>query len=1383
MSKRGPNNSADEATTLLHDNGTAYGTSIEPQISNIPRHSNKTNERKLDTFTGVFIPTSLNILSILMFLRFGFIVGQAGILGALGLLILSYTIDSLTVMSVSAIATNGTVKGGGAYYMISRSLGPEFGGAIGIIFFIGQILNSSLNVVGFIEPLLVNFGRIDGDLFQLLPVGYFWQLLYSTLLLALCTGIALVGSKLVSKTALWLFLVLLFSTLTIPLSSIFVKPFYPLPAPDDNIFYTGLSFQTFKQNLLPHFTSGAAGSVQPIDQPETFRNMFGIFFPATAGIFAGASMSGELKNPSKSIPQGTIRGLLITFCLYAIVIVSLGSSIPRNLLYKDIKVIQTVNIQGYIIILGELSTSLFSVIMGIVGSASLLTAISNDKIIPGLTIFSNTKKTDHQKQVTRRISILATWFLAQLFLFADINQIATFITMAFLMTFMVTNLACLLLKIGSAPNFRPSFKYFSSKTAFFGLLTSVVAMFIVDGMSASMVIILLLVLIILIHYTTPPLRFGDISQLLIYHQVRKYLLRLKLNMSVKYWRPQILLLCDNPRSSWNLIGFCNHLKKGGLYILGHVVILNDDTKSHNDKENDIDFSVNTYKEVQKQKAAWVKLRDMSKIKAFVQIAIGPSLPWGVRNVYLGSGLGGMRPNITVLGFYDFVKHGLELPTLSSFKNKSKLFNQLPTDECREEQKVSINQWVQIIEDLIIMQATVAVSANFNSLDLPKVKNPHFWSQPSNFLKDDPPKKYIDLYPIQMSSINHTKDGKSVLSTNFDTYTLILQLGSILSTVPEWKYSNHRLRIIVFVENKSEIEDERSRLVGLISSLRIEAKVKVVCLDDLSLNSYNYIVRGYSKNASNKLDYDRIDKTLKNDQWWKNLTNARNTLKELEKQKLSRKKKAQQQQEAQGFPILGLNNAQKTGNDSFEPKDVRNRRYTISNLHDRGLSLSFNMKSQGGAEFFKYELSDSDNESDSFSEDEDEDEDEDNDISDEEPEYINNGLGTDSPVNASSLGRLARIENSPMLRSGYNSRLNLNSRYKDQLELGTRSSDQVSIRSSRSNLRPNFVSVKTPQAQIHDNDDDDEDEGDEGDEDKPSIGFVNDDASFSDVKSNEKTPSEIFENRNLDYFSLKFPDKRLNKKSNNPKLKNEKSSNLGSPSIISNDDGIIHQMKTPQFRAADDDDANIPSLPSSTTNLPGLETSSSQHPRGGQSGSAAHRTNVYKKSQPQQKDQRVPSEAPSEVPSEIPSEAPSEIPSEAPSEIPSEDIQLDSQSQIQSQIQSETQLETQSQHSPSQPDTNSQPLLTQKQLQQELKEISFDDIPAKGQHIILNELMKLNSPKDQTDVIFSTLPAPPLNTHLHDDDSFEYTNNLSIWINDLPPILLFNSQTVTVTTAL
>ncbi|KAK6205573.1 putative ion transporter [Scheffersomyces amazonensis] len=1274
-------------------------------ISKKKKQNSIDNGNKLDTFEGVFLPTALNVLSILMFLRFGFIIGQMGIIGTFFLLILSYSINILTTMSISAISTNGTVKGGGAYYMISRSLGPEFGGAIGIIFFIGQILNSSLNVVGFIEPLMVNFGEIDGVIMKLLPVGYFWQVLYSTILLAICTGIALVGSQLVSKTAFLLFIVLTISTLSIPISTLFVKPFHPLPFPHDNLLYTGLHYKTLFENLWPHFTSGAAGSVQPPNIPETFRNLFGIFFPATAGILAGASMSGDLKSPSKSIPEGTLKGLFVTFILYSSVIISMGAAIPRDLLYVDIKIIQTVNLSGIIILLGEFSTSLFSVIMGIVGAASMLNAIADDKIIPGLNLFTTLKKSSRQQDIAKVLSIIATWFIAQIFLFADINQIATFITMAFLMTFIVTNMACFLLKVGSAPNFRPSFKYFSSRTAFTGVLACFIAMFIVDGLSATLIIFCLMFLILMIHYSTPPSKFGDISQLLIYHQVRKYLLRLKLQMNVKYWRPQILLLCDDPRSSWNLIGFCNHLKKGGLYILGHVVIMADDTTNGGDEKKK--FNVQTYKEVEKQKQAWVKLRDIANVKAFVQIALGPTLPWGVRNVYLGSGLGGMRPNITVLGFYEAEKHGVELPAIKSFKDKSN-YSELPTDDCRKEDKVDIKQWVQIVEDLIILQATVAVAANFSNLNIPKIDHAYhfFFSNPKPL--ENVSKKYIDLYPIQMSSINLSEDGRSVLSTNFDTYTLILQLGSILSTVPEWKFSHYKLRVIAFVETSGEIDDEQKRLKDLLSNLRIDAELKTVSLDEGTLNTYNFLVKGYNKTASNKDDFNRIDRVLANDQWWKNLCNARDTLKELEKARILRKHKSH---------LTKTVNSSRTSLSSSDRKFAplklsassppiptslkNNRRYTLSNLNEQGLSLSFNVKAQNNGD--KFLDSDAFDSSDSSDSDKDDFESDSNDSSTPGPGY--GSTSTPSPLSepvSSHSQSQSQPPQKPVIKKK-NSQL-------DQFYLNSnvKSVDQLSIRSSRSNLRPNFSSIKIPQSQVKD------DVEDGGDDNEPTIQFVNDDDDDDDDdddadnednnnKKNDKNDINVEGNEeksenNEDYNSIDM-------KKNNSSSK--KSSSLHSHSIIANTDDIIKVMRTPQFLAESDEDVDeIPSINDSALNslTPNQPTNS--------------RSEFYK-NRPKLT------------------------------------------------------------HTQSSDESN----ITLKQLQEELKNLSFNDLPAKGQHLILNELMKVHSSKDQTEVIFSTLPAPSIGTHLDEDDSLQYTNNLAIWLHDLPPILLLNSQTVTVTTAL
>ena len=91
---------------------------------------------KYGTFSGVFVPNVLTILGVILFMRSGWVVGQAGVYNTLIILLIANTISLLTALSLSAIATNTKVGGGGAYFLISRSLGLEIGGSIGVPLFL-----------------------------------------------------------------------------------------------------------------------------------------------------------------------------------------------------------------------------------------------------------------------------------------------------------------------------------------------------------------------------------------------------------------------------------------------------------------------------------------------------------------------------------------------------------------------------------------------------------------------------------------------------------------------------------------------------------------------------------------------------------------------------------------------------------------------------------------------------------------------------------------------------------------------------------------------------------------------------------------------------------------------------------------------------------------------------------------------------------------------------------------------------------------------------------------------------------------------------------------------------------------------------------------------
>ncbi|POS85933.1 hypothetical protein EPUL_001864 [Erysiphe pulchra] len=731
----------------------------------VPNKSSSSKEIKLGMFSGVFVPTCLNVLSILMFLRFGFLLGQAGFLGIMGMLIASYLINLVTTFSLSAIASNGTVRGGGAYYLISRSLGPEFGGSIGLIFYLGLVFNTGLNAVGLIDCIKLNFGKLSGNWAQILPESPWYLYLWATFVLLACTGVCFAGSSLFSRASNALLVILIIATLSIPLSAFLVAPYQEESL---GIDYTGISWSTFINNLKPHLTKGAAGS--QLRGRETFQDLFGILFPATGGIFAGASMSGDLKNPSKSIPKGTLYGLGTTFILYAIVIITMASTVTRASFIRNANIIQDTNISGLVVLAGELASALFSTLMGVIGSAKLLQALARDNILPGFSIFSQgTKNGDEPSN-----AIIFTYLIAQITMLCDLNQIASFITMTYL-------------------------------------------------------------------------------------------------EHVKFWRPQILLFVNDPRRQYKLIQFCNSIKKGSLYILGHIIV-----------SDDFGSSV---PEARRQQAAWSNYIDFSKIKAFVNISISNGIEWGARNIVLSAGLGGMRPNIAVLGFYnlddlsgesmypDFSQYmpttqKLPLNTKETLLKGKKLRKSskdtnldgaLPTDSCKTEGMISITSYVTILEDLLLrLQINVAVAKGFRNLEFPS--------------KKDNSKKYIDLWPIQMSAEIATGgvDKQNVLTTNFDTYTLILQLGAILNTVPAWKKS-YKLRVLVFVEYESDVEEERGRVESLLENLRIKAEVLVFWLASGDIFSYEIIVNGAHLRTQ---DENEVDECLKGQDWWDELQKIR-----------------------------------------------------------------------------------------------------------------------------------------------------------------------------------------------------------------------------------------------------------------------------------------------------------------------------------------------------------------------------------------------------------------------------------------------------------------------------------------------------------------------------
>lgn len=791
--------------------------------------------RKLGTWDGVFMPVTLNVLGIILFLRFGFILGQAGLIGALALLVGSYAIDTLTVLSLNAISTNGQVRGGGAYYLISRSLGPEFGGSIGLVFFFGQAFNAAMNTLGCVEILVNAFGESKGYM-TFMPEGSPFLYLYGTITLWMCTFVCLFGSSLFTRATLMLAIILSLAILSIPLSSFLVEPFEDSTR---SVYYSGWNWITLAENMWPNFTSGAAGS-STMPGKENWRSVFGVLFPAVCGILAGSSMSGDLRKPSKSIPKGTNWALIFTFGIYALCFVVLAATVPRESFYTNVMIVEAISRWPSIVLMGELASCVFSALMGVMGCAKILQAIARDDLLPFLAPFA--QGTAHADVPT--YAVLFTALLCQCVLLLDsINLIAQLVTMTTLLTFGVLSAATCALKAGGAPSFRPSFRYWNIWTAGAGTIASLGTMLVTDSYTAGVCIAVTVLLFILIQVFSPPKPWGDVSHNVTYHFVRKYLLRLDERKGhVKYWRPQILLLANDPRKEWNLIIFCNSLKKGALYILGHVL----QGQFHD-----------CLPELRQTHLEWLKLVDVSGVKGFVDVVIARDVREGARNLILSCGLGGMRPNIIVLGFPTALQRASEHRRGPVARVRP---SEPPSVRSTYTQPIDGTKYVGILEDALALNKALAVAYGFDAMDLPG---------PSKVARYEPAlgEQYIDLWPIQMAT--HVRDE----APSWDTYTMVLQLGTILSFTGTWR--QHKLRVNVFVEHVDEIASERLRVRTLLDNLRIPASLRVFCLSG-HVPRYDAIVLG--KRA---LDSE-LTEVLQDDPWWKQVCDMRRR-EELQKQ--------------------------------------------------------------------------------------------------------------------------------------------------------------------------------------------------------------------------------------------------------------------------------------------------------------------------------------------------------------------------------------------------------------------------------------------------------------------------------------------------------------------
>ncbi|KAI3439169.1 uncharacterized protein J3R85_005128 [Psidium guajava] len=731
----------------------------------------KTSDLKLGTMMGVFVPCLQNILGIIYYIRFSWIVGMGGIAESLLLVFFCGLCTFLTAISLSAIATNGAMKGGGPYYLIGRALGPEVGVSIGLCFFLGNAVAGSLYVLGAVETFLKalpaagifreTITKVNGtEVAQPIesPSSHDLQIYGIVVTIVLCF-IVFGGVKMINRVAPAFLIPVLLS-----IFCIFVGIF--LARKDDPAEgITGLSLSTFRNNWGPEYqnTNNAGIPVPEGKVGWSFNALVGLFFPAVTGIMAGSNRSASLKDTQRSIPIGTLAATLTTTALYLISVLFFGALATREKLLTDRLLTATIAWPlPAIVYIGIILSTLGAALQSLTGAPRLLAAIANDDILPILNYFKVAEGSEPY------IATLFTAFLCiGCVIIGNLDLITPTITMFFLLCYAGVNLSCFLLDLLDAPSWRPRWKFHHWSLSLLGASLCIVIMFLI---SWSFTIISLALASLIYYYVSIKGKAGDWGDGFksAYFQLALRSLRSLGASQVhpKNWYPIPLIFCrpwgklpENVPCHPKLADFANCMKKKGRGMSIFVSILDGD---YHDCAEDA-------KAACKQLDTYI---DYKHCEGVAEIVVAPSMSEGFRGIVQTMGLGNLKPNIVVMRY----------PEIWRREN----LTEIPAT------------FVGIINDCIVANKAVVI-----------VKGLDEW--PNEYQR-----QYgtIDLYWI-------VKDGG-----------LMLLLSQLLLT--KESFESCKIQVFCIAEEDSDAEELKADVKKFLYDLRMQAEVIVVSMKSWDL---------------------------------------------------------------------------------------------------------------------------------------------------------------------------------------------------------------------------------------------------------------------------------------------------------------------------------------------------------------------------------------------------------------------------------------------------------------------------------------------------------------------------------------------------------------------
>jgi solute carrier family 12 (sodium/potassium/chloride transporter), member 2 len=536
------------------------------------------------TFQGVFTPSILTILGVIMYLRFGWVLGNLGLMGTLLVVTLANAITFLTGLSLAALATNRRVGGGGAYYIISRSLGLETGAAVGLPLYFAQSLGISFYLAGFAEAVGAVVPGLDPRVTGMAT-------------LVVLAGLVYLSADLALKTQ---FLVL--AVIVASLVSVFAGGDLEL----------------------------SAGPAAALPAALPFWAVFAVFFPAVTGIEAGIAMSGDLKDPARSLPRGTIAAVLTGFVVYLAIPIFLYARVPdTGRLLAEPFVLREVARWPAWVVAGVWCAALSSAMGSMLGAPRTLQALARDHVVPRWIGRGYGAGGDPRNAVLITFAVAGAGVLL-----GDLNAIAPILSMFFLTSYGLLNISAGFASLINAASWRPTFRVRGS-LSLLGAAACFSVMFMINAGATLLAILVSLGVYTLMKRRRLRVRWGDMKYGILMVAAQQILYRLAaLRPNRLTWTPNILVFSGSPTRRWYLIEMANAITRGrSLMTLATVV-------------PEASWSAERQDAVRDTILAYLARRG---VRALVKIVPGDDPLQAALELVTGYGFGPLAPNTVLLG--------------------------------------------------------------------------------------------------------------------------------------------------------------------------------------------------------------------------------------------------------------------------------------------------------------------------------------------------------------------------------------------------------------------------------------------------------------------------------------------------------------------------------------------------------------------------------------------------------------------------------------------------------------------------------------------------------------------------------------------------------------